>query len=194
VVIVWILYSYLESLGTEKSQSLHYEQMDYLNYSMSDLAKLVPVHQFVSFNTVSVKDRIKCKIYGDEEQCKLFQELRCTYKGTDTENYEECMIQVNEGLQQNATQFCENHYQDFTIWKDNQGPTKIMYYLRMHNCYEMSGVPKGRAYCLDYFLHEDSWSFSNLYQCYTKYSVDFAKEFCDNNFPDNKYLLMQCYG
>jgi hypothetical protein len=69
-----------------------------------------------------------------------------------------------------------------------------MYYLRMHNCYEMSGVPKGRAYCTDYFLHEDSWSFSNLYQCYTKYSVDFAKEFCDNNFPDNKYLLMQCYG
>ena len=58
----------------------------------------------------------------------------------------------------------------------------------------MAGQKKGKEYCNDYFAHEDSWGQNELFECFTKYNVDFGKEFCDARFSSNKVLLMQCYS
>ena len=105
-----------------------------------------------------------------------------------------CMIQLQRSLNLNSTQFCEGHYQDLTLWTDNVSPSKLQYYLRLHNCFLNTGVPLGRSYCRDYGDHEDSWGLENLYNCYTKHHVDFGKEYCDQKYFEDKLLLMQCYG
>jgi hypothetical protein len=58
----------------------------------------------------------------------------------------------------------------------------------------MAGVPKGREYCADYFHIEDSWGITDLFECFSRYTVEFGKEFCDYKFADDKVLLMQCYA
>jgi hypothetical protein len=55
-------------------------------------------------------------------------------------------------------------------------------------------MPKGRLYCQEYFENEDSWGINDLYECFSKYNVDFGKEFCDSKFSDDKVMLMQCYA
>ena len=91
-------------------------------------------------------------------------------------------------------EFCKSHYKDETIWIDNLSQEYLQYYLRKHNCLAMAGLPKGKEYCEDYYTHEDSWGKDDLFQCFTKYNIDFAKEFCDDRFSKDKFLLMQCYA
>ena len=104
------------------------------------------------------------------------------------------MINLSGKIQTNGTEFCSDHYQNMTIWKDNYGPSKLGYWLRKHNCYQLSGVPKGRRYCQDYRNIEDSWGDDNLFDCYQKHNVEFSQEYCDKKFSNNKIQLMQCYG
>ena len=137
-----------------------------------------------------------CTIHNNQEECLKIERRRCLSEGISSERYESCMIKLSKTIQQNGTEFCYNHYQDMTVWRDNYGPSKLGYWLRLHNCFDISGVPRARQYCLDYKDHEDSWGDDNLYNCYLKYHVEFSKEYCDKRFSgaDQKYLLMQCYG
>jgi hypothetical protein len=67
--------------------------------------------------------------------------------------------------------------------------------LRKHNCFGLSGLPKGKLYCQELFDYDDAWTIETKFSCFTKYNVNFGKEYCDNKFPSmNRFLLMQCYA
>ena len=125
---------------------------------------------------------MKCKVANDESECKKIEELRCLAKGQITQAYEKCMINMNTLLQQNATEFCVNHYSTEYLWKDEMNPEYALFHQRKHDCYEFTGVPKGRQYCLDMQEYNVGWTQENLFNCYRKYSVDFATEYCDSLF------------
>jgi hypothetical protein len=88
VVTIGIVYSYLGILGLEESQSLKYISLLTLSYASSDLPRLLPVHQFVSLETMAVQNRIRCLLYNDQEQCLSIEIIRCEIKGKTTEAYE----------------------------------------------------------------------------------------------------------
>jgi hypothetical protein len=158
LVTIGILDSYLDILGLEESQSLKYLSLMTLSYLPSDIPRLLPVHQFVSVETLAVKNRIRCLLYKDVEQCLAIEMTRCEVKGKTTEAYEQCMIDLKL-----EDSFCRNHYLDESIWKDNLSPSYLQYYLRLHNCLGLEGQSKGREYCTDYYEHEDSWGKKDLY-------------------------------
>lgn len=137
---------------------------------------------------------MECKVQGDPTQCHRIEQRRCVSEGYNTERYEQCMINLSNQVQTNGTEFCSNHYLNMTVWKDNYGPSKLGYWLRKHNCFEISGVPKGKRYCQDYKAVEDSWGTDNLFTCYLRNKVEFSQEYCDTKHSEDKYSLMQCYG
>ena len=65
-----------------------------LNYAAEEIPRLLPIHQFVSFETEKIRDRIKCILYKDAEQCLIIEMTRCKLKGETTEAYESCMIEL----------------------------------------------------------------------------------------------------
>jgi hypothetical protein len=65
--ILWIIYSYLNILGTEKSQEVKYISSLSFNYNVSLIPKLLPMHQFMSFKTEDIRNRILCVVYNDPE-------------------------------------------------------------------------------------------------------------------------------
>lgn len=144
-----IIKQYIDVLGTEKSQSLKYLMHTDLTYDMELLPRLLPAHQFTYISKSEVESRLKCKVANNEAECKKIENLRCLAKGQITQNYEKCMININQLLQQNATEFCVNHYNSLDLWKDEMDPKYALYHQRKHDCYEFSGVPKGKAYCQD---------------------------------------------
>lgn len=55
----------------------------------------------------------------------------------------------------------------------------------MHACYEKSGIARGRQYCDDMKKYQvPAWDQDNLFNCYRKNNVDFAKEYCEYLFAD----------
>ena len=144
-----IIKQYIDVLGTEKSQSLKYLMHTDMTYDMELLPRLLPAHQFTYITKRDAENRLKCKVGNDEAECKKIENLRCLAKGETTQNYENCMIRINQLLQQNATEFCVNHYNKPDLWKDEMDPKYALYHQRKHDCYEFSGVPKGKAYCQD---------------------------------------------
>ena len=174
-----IIHSYLDILGLENSQTLKYTSLNTLTYAAKDIPSLLPVHQFLSFDTDKVKDRIRCILMNDPHECLKIEVTRCELKGKNSEVYERCMIELNKD---SPVEFCKAHYLEESLWTDSLSPNYLQYYLRKHNCLQMAGQPKGKEYCIDYYTHEDSWAQENLFQCYTQYSVEFGKEFCDSTF------------
>jgi hypothetical protein len=104
------------------------------------------------------------------------------------------MITLQVQQNKNATQFCVDHYLDERLWLDENGPRFLPYHLRKHNCYSLSGVARGLLYCQDLFTYNDAWGQDDLYVCFQKYNVPYGRDFCDEKFPVDKYLLMQCYA
>ena len=200
IIVISVLYSILSSyqkkLGFEKSQSMEFVGLSNITYNITKLPQLLPMHQFGFFETSEIEDRIKCRKYFDETECKKIEQKRCQAKGLTTIAYETCMIRLNNILNQNTTQFCTNHYNKLELWTENLSPDKANYYERMHNCYLLSGVEKGRRYCQDIRDHSEGWTRQNLWNCYTKNKVDFAKEKCDALFEGANDMqgLLQCYG
>ena len=82
------------------------------------------MHQFSFFEKQDVVDRIKCRKYFDEAECKKIEQKRCQAKGLTTIQYEKCMIRLNTILNQNTTQFCTNHYNKLELWTENLSPNK----------------------------------------------------------------------
>ena len=187
-------------MGSEKQQSLKYKSHTNLSYKVSDVPKLLPAHQFSFFKTDEVTDRMRCKIMGDEEECRKIEQRRCLSKGNTTEAYEVCMITMLNKEEVNSTRFCVDHYNFKNIWVDQLSPKYLMYYKRMHNCLRFSGIPLGRDYCQDMFIYSDGWSKKNLFNCYRKHQVEFGKEYCEYLFAaggskdKNDQALLQCFG
>ena len=164
-----IIWAYLSLLGLEASQDLKYVSSLTFEYLAADVPRLLPMHQFVSFDADQLKDRIKCKVFGDTEECQKIEIKRCELKGKTSEAYEVCMLAL--GVEKNGTVFCENHYATADLWVDNLSPNYLMFYLRKHNCFALSGLPKGKSYCQDYFDHEDSWDLQQKFDCYSRNNV-----------------------
>jgi hypothetical protein len=177
-----IIKQYIDVLGDEKSQSLKYYMQTDLTYPLEKVPRLFPAHQFAFLSRVDVINRMKCKIANDQTECKKIEKLRCLAKGEITQAYEVCSISMSLKLQQNATEFCVNHYNTPGIWKDEMDPRFVLYHQRKYDCFEISGVPKGRQYCLDMRTYSEGWTRESLFNCYRKYSVDFAAEYCDSLF------------
>ena len=119
---------------------------------------MLPMHHFSFFDTLEIKDRIRCKIFGDEAQCLNIERKRCQAKGLLTEKYELCMIALDEKQGLNTTEFCVDHYHNQPdLWVDSVSPEFLFYWQRMHNCYLNTGVPYGRAYCEDLRTYDASW-------------------------------------
>ena len=87
------------------------------------MPRLLPMHQFVSFDPGQIKDRIKCKVFGDIQECQNIEIMRCELKGMTSEAYEICMIKL--GIEKNATLFCENHYATGDQWVDSLSPNYL---------------------------------------------------------------------
>ena len=83
------------------------------------------MHQFVTFDTQQVKERIACLVYNDPVYCNKYEQMKCGVLDQSGQDYEQCMIQYNLKIEKNATKFCDIHYQNFEIFKDNMGPTKL---------------------------------------------------------------------
>lgn len=83
------------------------------------------------------------------KECKEIEELRCLYKGKNSSAYEDCRINIFNLMNQNATRFCINHYNDMNVWKDDLSPKFAEYWMRKHMCLENTGISKGRQYCDD---------------------------------------------
>jgi hypothetical protein len=147
-----------------------------------------------------VTDRMKCKLYDDEDECLNVEEYRCVLLGETTAAYEDCMINLNNLLGNNATQFCVDHYSNLDNWVNTLSPKYVLYHQRKHSCYETSGVPKGKEFCDDMKLYNQGWSNSNLFNCYRSNGVDFSKQFCDDKFDISTGLksteenLLRCYA
>ena len=180
-----IIKAYIDVLGTEKSQQVKYKASLIYKYDYSDLPRLLPVHQFISIDTQALKSRLSCLIYKDPLSCLSLEQSKCNFLDLRSEQYELCMIRLD------TLDFCSTHYRNSSLWTDTLSPSYLQYYLRLHNCYDLSGVPRGQQYCRDYYAHEDSWSREDLYNCYISYGVEFGKEYCDHKFgQDEKELLM----
>ena len=167
-----------------------------MTYEIDKVPSLLPMHQFAFFEKEEIENRIKCRKYIDEDECKKIEQLRCKAKGLTTIAYETCMIRLNEILGQNTTQFCVNHYNKLELWTEDNSPDKAQYYERKYQCIESSGIAKGKQYCLDIKKHSEGWTRQNLWNCYAKNRVNFAKEKCDAIFEglDDTQGLLQCYG
>jgi hypothetical protein len=99
-----------------------------LQYPLDKVPRLFPAHQFTFISKDEVINRMKCKIANDEAECKKIEKLRCLAKGETTQAFENCMIVMNQKLQQNATEFCVNHYNTPNIWKDEMDPKFALYH------------------------------------------------------------------
>ena len=166
-----------------------------LTYNLTDVPKLIPMHQFTFFDKEEVKDRLKCRLYNDLKECKKIATKKCEAKGETRQKYEECMIDLNSRLGQNTTQFCVNHYNRFDIWTEELTPEEVLYYERKHSCFKTSGKPKGRQYCRDMKEYSIGWTKDNLYSCYMQNKVDYTKEKCDDIFGTSDMQgLLKCYG
>lgn len=191
-----IINQYLQKLGTEKSQSLIYVSHTNLSYSIPDIPRLLPAHQFTFFDRKEITDRMMCKIEGDEEQCRKIEERRCLSKGNLTEAYDICMIKLLKREDGDPEQFCRDHYGFSAIWVDSLSPKYLMYYKRMHNCLRLAGIPLGKTYCDDLFAHSEGWTQESLFSCYRKHKVEFGKQYCNFLFSgeDQSQQLLQCLG
>ena len=61
-----VFVKFVNNLGKEKSQSLKYYREKFLEYDLSDVPRMIPMHHFSFFDTQESQDRIRCKIYNDE--------------------------------------------------------------------------------------------------------------------------------
>ena len=93
-----------------------------LTYPAKDIPRLLPVHQFVSFDTAAVKDRIRCVLLKDPEQCLKIEVTRCELKGKTTEAYERCMIDLRKD---SPVEFCRAHYLEEGLWTDGLSPNYL---------------------------------------------------------------------
>ena len=192
-----IFYEFFKTLGTEKSQSIKFVNHNNMTYNMTDIPRLLPVHHFSFFDTDAIISRMRCLVYEDSNECRKIEERRCLSKGKSTVKYEECMINLylnDDDITVRADVFCDRHYKDMTIWIEKMHPDYLPYWIRFHNCKETAGVKKGRQYCQDYMAHDSGSGLEELYACYTKYNVPFAKEYCDNSFAGQPEKLNLCYG
>ena len=194
-LIYLVLSNYLKKLGLEKAQSIKYVSHSMLTYNVSDVPKLLPVHSFTYFYRKEVTDRMKCKINNDQEECLQIEKRRCESEDKTTAAYEDCMITLFDKQEnKNSSAFCERHYdEDSKLWVGALSPTLEFFHRRKHACYEKTGIPLGRQYCLD--LEEYAgWTKELLFECYRKHRVEFSKEYCDYMFKGNNRQLIQCYG
>ena len=127
-LFILILYNYLQILGSEKSQSLKYTMHSNLSYPLDQVPRLLPAHQFIFIEQESVEKRMECKIYDNQDECQKIEELRCNAKGTTTEAFEVCMINLNNLLSLNATQFCVDHYAKEEMKVDSLDPSMPWYW------------------------------------------------------------------
>ena len=73
-------------------------------------------------------------------------------------------LQVREG--NDATIFCVDHYSRAELWVDSMSPAYLPFHLRKHNCYSLTGVPRGLLYCQDLFSYNDAWGIEDLHTCF----------------------------
>jgi hypothetical protein len=166
---------------------------------LTDVPKMLPLHHFSYFETDDIFNRMKCDLYGDSTpegatQCLLYEKRKCLSKGETTQAYESCMIDLYNKKSINSTLFCENHYKDFSLWEDKLNPSYSLYWQKKHFCYFTSGKKYSREYCQDLKTVKDGWGLQEVYSCYAQKNINFTKEYCDNEFQDDKIKLMQCYG
>ena len=136
---------FTNNLGQQKSQSLKYFRETFLEYDLSDVPRLIPMHHFSFFDTQEIKDRIRCKIFNDEVQCLNIERKRCLAKGILTEDFELCMIDLDQLQGLNTTEFCVDHYENNPdIWTEAYSPDFVFYWQRLHNCYQNTGIEPGR--------------------------------------------------
>ena len=84
------------------------------------MPKLFPIHQILTFDIETIRNRIKCLTFNDQTECLNIEIQRCEILGKTSEDFEKCMIKLD--LEKNATLWCENHYNDATLWVDNLSP------------------------------------------------------------------------
>ena len=79
----------------------------------------------------------------------------------------------------NSTRFCIDHYNLLKIWVGGMSPEFVDYHKQRYQCLKSTGVPYGRDYCLDINKYSLDATKQDLYACYRKHKVNFAKEFCE---------------
>ena len=87
---------FLNNLGEEKSQNLEYFRPTFLEFNLTEVPRMIPMHHFSFFDTQEIQDRIRCKIFEDKFHCLNIERKRCLSKGIMTEKYELCMIDLEE--------------------------------------------------------------------------------------------------
>lgn len=68
--------------------------MDMLQYNMSEVPKLMPMHFFSMITADEVVERIQCKVRFDQGACHEITLKRCFAQEPNSLNYETCMVNL----------------------------------------------------------------------------------------------------
>jgi hypothetical protein len=77
--VILLINTYLNILGTEKSQELKYISSLEFKYTLKDLPRLLAMHEFITVETEAVKNRMRCLVYNDPVQCQVIEESKCGF-------------------------------------------------------------------------------------------------------------------
>lgn len=189
-IFIAIVHPYLMMLGTQKSQSSEGYRMLNFQYSITDMDKILPVHEFMVFSKDQVEAKMGCTLKNDPAECHNGKERFCISKGITTMEYHQCIIKLLKEEKGDPLQFCKNHFSEMQIWTGGNSPKALPYHEMKYDCLAKSGVKLGADYCRDINKYTPKATKTDLFKCYRKYGVEFSEEYCDfMNRKDEQKLL-----
>lgn len=149
IICVILMYRWFwTKLGHGIYQRHTYESRNTIIYKLSNIHDVIPVHQFMYFETEEIKDHIRCL---NDQDCVKVDYKKCQTMEVTSVEFEQCMIKVlNVGqgrrLSAETDKFCTDHYNDKSIWTGDLSPSTEAFYNRKYAC---NNTPKGKDYCLE---------------------------------------------
>ena len=95
ICIPMVIQSYLQifdQIGTVNSQSLIYASLKQIQYNLTDVPELMPVHFFSMITAFEVHELMACKIQFNQEACNEITLKKCLAQEPTSLTYENCMI------------------------------------------------------------------------------------------------------
>ena len=128
IICIILMYRWFwTKLGHGIYQRHTYESRNTIVYKLSDIHDVIPVHQFMYFETEEIKDHIRC---SNNKDCVNVDYKKCWTMGITTVEFEQCMIKVlntkttgqGRRLSEQTDKFCADHYSNMTIWTGDLSP------------------------------------------------------------------------
>ena len=91
-VFFGVIKDYIDLIGKEKSQKLTYYDRTNLIYDITEIPKVLGVHQFTFFNKGEVTRRMQCLLYDNNQECYEYELERCLLKEETSVAFENCVI------------------------------------------------------------------------------------------------------